>query len=869
MRETAILEYMKTKIYNGDFRMEMSASVFEVDAKMEIPFYRLTRQAITINFSGLEKRSVVALKGSIVANWTYLEKDYGIGFDLEMEARDQNEKFTAKMESSLEVPLIEARYERRITEQNIMEVDVEFVTINVRIPLSLRIDSSGPKLAEVDLRFHSPPDKPLRFSGSVGQHGPVYIFEARAELGSDTLIVKGSSNAGTSWENFEINMLVDVLNKGSNIYEVQMLCRSADKRRRMELNVNERQKPVFSTKVVYDTKENKNVMEIRGNAELSTREPVIAVKYVIEKKSINKADEMGTELRIKLDMTTSMLNVNKMESALKVTNKEKSLTISASDKENKIEQFILAHKKKITSASNINEYSAMLRTKKDRSETARGLRAKFMASASKLEHTAEWVVDEAKGHIIGCKFYSKDGEHSLEIVTPKRTVAAVLETPKSQKYSTKRYVLSIWLDRVNDADNRLTIGAIISSRKVNEADSLSALIQIRHPSLDRHLEYKVELLTGSTHSFSVKLEVDALDDVHQKWIVESFVTRSQNVTVETVIRSSGSMLGARLLLNWHAADSDRALGANLQLFDQGTTVKELFINLNANKETVLLRLGSPNETVVFESRFSFEDVVGYPRIQFTGLSKILDLPILSTTFDVSAMPYVDIRVFDRDTPENYYSVSGGLVQVDQFEMSVACQIGNVQKRDVIGVTASLKTSQLLHTRLSWDDWEVNELAKIARNRVHDVKSQVGRSLQMLGRELEPFAHKWKTFESPESALASFAANYSRQFEQMISDLKSTYLFADLLSAVNIIMKSYSANIMSTKNVDKIRNSIVDTVDAIINDIPDGMAKIGQKISNISFALFEDIVENIDYLTSPLMNRITASGGILQSIRGTT
>lgn len=844
--------------------------VFELEIMLKTPIETLRRTGLTINGRVVPGAAGNTVEASAVV---LMRESKELRLDAEYEESPESRKIKLAVATPFpSLPSAEIRFEGRSSQPGVLEIDTVVTVVDRQTKMLIRMDNSSPKTTEFDLTLALPSANPMRLFARVGLQTP-YTIEARADWGTSSMTIKGSGKIIGS-DNFEITLSCDSPSMEINGYEIQIINRPVDKRRRMELVMKKQSASVFNAKAIYDVKESKNGVEIKGNAEVNAAEPIISVKYAILKSLIEKSEESGVEYKLKLDIVSlpesSTLKLSKIESGLKITNKEKTVMVSLANKENVITELTWGLKNKSTAATVSHELVAMLKKKSPSAEIARGLRIKYLSAGVKFEHSTDLIFDEVKGHVMGYKIYRKDGEHGLEISTPKRVIGVALEKVKGAKLFSK-HVLSVWLDKANAADNRLTISTSMEPHKLQDMDGFLTAVEIRHPSLPRDIVYKVDFHTGSRQSlFHIKLDMDVFDAEHKRFILESNIKSTpidkvnKNVTIETVFHSVGTDLGAMLVLHGSVAESDVALGANLKMMEGDSIAKELFINVNSNKETAMLRMGSPSKTIAFEGRFDFDEVVGHRRVLVTASSQILALPVMSMIFDVNTMPHVDIRVFNKATPENYYAISGGLLEDSKFEMVMARQVGST-KRDLFGAYVTLNTTELLHSRLTWDVESIREFLQIAHTRVLSVRSEIRSSLEVLARELSAIAGKWRAFDSFRADSAAFIAEYSQQMSQLIADIKSDDSFSDAVALVKVV-RTYVAMVVENVRVIRIRLAESDLFNKIKALVAAKIEKMAEILRELSSAVSE-IIDRLIHRWESLKSKLSDSRAVLQYVKG--
>ena len=753
-------------------RIKLDPSAFDLEIKMETPFRNARRQSLSVSGGVMSTTNgFPAVNGSIVISWTPAEQRGNREFRLDLQT--QTSKTITDLGDTKEI-----EFEFSIASP------FEFLPSR-KVSTKLTIESSY-------IRYSQKPTFNI-------QRKPAFNIHLLADWGDGGFTLTTPTKV-TGMVNFEVH--IGIFSKDDtdrNVYDVQIVNRSVDKRRRMELAIRAQSELVAATKVIYDMRETKNGVEVKGNVEISTAKPIIFVKYGAETKNIDKADESGFEFKFKMDTNVSSILLPeshffsgscKTESAFRMTNRETSFTVNAASWKDQSVELALMAKDKSTGSSTNQETYAILRNKNDGVVKAHGFRFKTLSAGMKFEHSGEWIVDEVKGYIIGCKVYRKDGGHGIEISTPQRVVALTLEKIKGPKHLYK-YILSTWLDKSNVAEKRLIVTVSFENHKFNDMDGFITSVQMHHPSLPRDLEYRLEWHMGSRQDLlHVKLDMDVFDETHRRWTLESNVKSklidkvNRNVTIETEIHSTGTNQSATLVLYGSVKESDASFGANLRFFEPETDDKEMFFYLDANEELSMLRLGTTTKSIVYEARYNLEDVNGQSRVQVTVASRLLTLPVLSLVVDIDSRPRIDIRLFKKSTSRNFYHISGGFSEDNKFMISMARQIGGNRRALFRGYTILNTTNAVLYTGLSWDVEVIQELIQVAHTRFGRVRSELQSNYDMLFKELANVTSKWQVFQSFESDMTAFVDGYSQQWMQMIGDVQhhESFRYADELVA---------------------------------------------------------------------------------------
>lgn len=278
---------------------------------------------------------------------------------------------------------------------------------------------------------------------------------------------------------------------GINNYEMKGANKLQNKQRTMELTVMRKSSAILNLKSTYNRKEDRTGVQITGDAQLAVPEAALsgAIKYLAESRMVDSSDEKGVLYKFEIDMTADDLVLNKLSGHLKMTNKDKSGSITICTSTGTCNEGSFAYKDAGVKPAVGKEAYLLFKTKEKGVQEIRGLRMKHVSSANKFEHTAEvisehlnsciWTLikslrlqvlfDEAKNRLIGYKVYRKDGEYGMEVYSPKRVSGIALDIVKGSagRQATKaQYVLTVWLDKTKAPERKLVIITAVETHRV-------------------------------------------------------------------------------------------------------------------------------------------------------------------------------------------------------------------------------------------------------------------------------------------------------------------------------------------------------------------------------------------------------------------
>lgn len=191
--------------------------------------------------------------------------------------------------------------------------------------------------------------------------------------------------------NFEVEMQIHSPELGINNFELKGVNKMQNNQRVMEFTVMRKSSTIASMKSTCNYKQDTTGVQISGTAQVSTPESPFSgsVKYLFENKKIDSGDEKGVLYKLEIDVTADEFVLNKANSHLRLTSKEKSGSVVVCTSSNQCNEGSFAFKDTGSKTLVAKELYALVKTKKNNVEETRGLRAKLSASANKFEHTTE------------------------------------------------------------------------------------------------------------------------------------------------------------------------------------------------------------------------------------------------------------------------------------------------------------------------------------------------------------------------------------------------------------------------------------------------------------------------------------------------
>jgi len=835
-----------------DSKMKVSPSSVDLSLTLETPWQVARRQSV--NLSGHWDVDNRKADGSIDLSWSQNRAAH-----LELDVVQRADQVIFKIKSTSPIRGFESselRFDgRSLNQGKRFESDLVAGLSGKQVKLSGHLDMDR-RQRELDITLTLPSDNTARFFGRVVALSPDYSIESRIDWGSGSFLAKGDAKI-VSLDDFEVSMKLDSKALDVNGYEVKMLNKLASQKRLMEASLKKASVDLMVVRSSYERKDSaKGGVEIRGKAELNIREPAMSssLAYTAEKRVVDD----GREYKLKIDLTAGDFSLNKVEANAKWTEREKSGAAKACSVGKSCVEGSFALKDASDSAATAYEGFTLLSLTEASKEDVQGLRFKYLSSAAKFEQTAELILDEKKQRLIGCKVYKEAGEYGIEVYTPKRKAAAAYEMVRGAKQQVKN-VITVWLDKTSAADNKLVITNVVEAHRLADMDGYATTTWIKHPSLSRPLEYKLDFHTGKKYNLAhVRLDVDVSDSKHQRWILESTVRGQsvKNVTIETELRSKGAGVAAVLLVNGAVSEQYVSLSGNVKLHDkEGRVEKELLASLNATRQSAALTVGSPAKHVSLEGRWNLDDVVGHQRVQLSAVSHVFNLPPVVYMMDVSAAPSVDVRAFSKATPENNHHLSAGLVDDSHFQLALVKQSG-AHKKDLAAVYVTLNTSELLHTRVAWKVEDIGALISLARSRAQALRTEVRAALEPLAGELKPLLAKWKTGDLARDDLAKIAADYAQQVQRVkesVSSDESLMELADLVRDVRDFLQSVEGILQEMgirmPDLEALLDKIIESVKQSNEKVADwrdaAVEKLARRFEEMRRALKQWLADSVD------------------------
>jgi len=849
--EKLTIDYQNGKTIKAEGIVKLSPGNFELSTQTETPFQRLRRQSITI--SGHTDPSTSRVDGAFVLTAENLE----VRFEME---RRPGQQLVFKLNHS--APLLRSGLDsgelsfdgRRMEDGKVLEMDLTIGVTDRKAKLTGRLSRNSAQ-NELDVSLALPNENPIRVIARVGIQAPVYNVNTRVDWGSGVFEVEGTTKF-QSINDIEIQLKINSPELGINNYELKGSRKVQGTKRTMELNVAKASTAIASIKTNFERKDSRNAIEIIGSADVSVIEPQMAgsLKFQAEKRSIEVADERGSEYKLVVDVTAGDLTLNKINGQIKTTTKEQSGLLSACTSANCREASYAYRPLKTESGK---EAFALLKTKQGSVEEVQGLRIKVIKAANKYEQVVELLFDEAKNRLIGYKAYKNNNEFGLEVFSPKMKSAVALEIVRGSGRQIKsQYILSVWMDKMKNPERKLVIAVTVEPHKLSEMEGWLANILIKHPLLPREIEYKIELhgAVRGQNLLQLKIDADVMDVTHKRWILETRVknlladSNGRNYTLEAELRSQGTDVSA--LLAMHAGVSAKnvyTVGATLKLKEKERIEKELFVRVNATHNSASVVLGSPLKQMMLEGRWMLDQIVSHSRLQLSGSSRIFGLSPSVVVVDMNTSPHVDVRVFSKSSPENYHQMTGGLVDDRRFELALVRQL-NVEKKDLAAVYVHLNSTNMLTTRITWSLKDLKQMATTVRSRSQAVAIEIDSICESLSNDLETILSKWEAFRSLESGVDKLADSLEKQLDEMVALARED----DSLKVVVRIIKQVENRI--NKMVDAIEEiDIISDIIELVRNAKERLSRYIIKMRESTERLIDNVSESIEQWIEDMSN----------------
>ena len=851
MSEKLTIDYQNGKTIKAEGNIKLSPGNFELSTMSETPYQSLRRQSLTI--SGHTDPSTSKVDGAFVLTAENLE----VRFEME---RRPGQQLVFKLNHS--APLLRSGLDsgelsfdgRRMEDGKVLEMDLTVGVTDRKAKLTGRLSRNSAQ-NELDVSLALPNENPIRVIARVGIQASVYNVNTRIDWGSGVFEVEGNTKF-QSIDDIEIQLKINSAELGINNYELKGSRKVQGTKRTMELNVAKASTAVASLKTNFERKDSRNAIEIIGSADVSVVEPQMAgsLKFQAEKRSVEASDEKGSEYKLVVDVTAGDLTLNKINGQIKTTNKEQSGLFSACTSANCREASYAYRPLKTESGK---EAFVLLKTKQGSVEEIQGLRIRVIKAANKYEQIVELLFDEAKNRLIGYKAYRKDNEFGLEVFSPKMKSAVALEMIRSSGRQVKsQYILSVWMDKVKNADRKLVIAVTAEPHKLSEMEGWLANILIKHPLLPREIEYKIEFhgAMRGQNLLQLKIDADVMDVTHKRWILETRVkniradSNGRNYTLEAELRSQGTDVSA--LLSMHAGVSAKSVytvGATLKLKEKERIEKMLFVRVNATRNSASVVLGSPVKQMMLEGRWMLDQIVSHPRLQLSGSSRIFGLSPSVVVVDMNTSPHIDVRVFSKSSPENYHQMTGGLVDDKRFELALVRQL-NVEKKDLAAVYVHLNSTNMLTTRITWSLKDLKQMATTVRSRSQEVANEIDAISESLSNDLEAILNKWEAFRSLESGVDKLADSLEKQLDEMIAVARED----DSLKVVIRIIQQVENRINKMVNaIEKVE--IISDIIELVRDAKERLSRFVIKMRTSTERLIDSISDSIEQWIEDMSN----------------
>ena len=468
--------------------------------------------------------------------------------------------------------------------------------------------------------------------------------------------------------------------------------------------------------------------------------------------------------------------------------------------------------------------------------------------------------------MVGYKVYATGNGFGVELYTPKRLSRAVLEVtrPTGRQSGKAQFILTVWLDHTSAPDRKLVVATTVEPHRLDDLQGFIVSTVVKHPVLPRDLDYQMEVHYGQ-RAAHLKLDIDSLDTKHQRWILEGRVENSLgegrvgNFNLDAEVRSKGAEVAAQLSVSLSATEKSRALGASLKLKEKERVVKDLLLRVDGSRHSATLAVGSSAKQLSLEGRWSVDHVVGYPRLQLSGSSRIFGLSPTVVVLDMNTSPHADIRVFLKDTPENYYQVTGGLIDAQRFELAMVHQL-NAQRKELAAVHLHLNSSSILSTRLSWKLDDLRTVLSVVRSRSQSIKTELREITSTLTTDLKPTIAKWRASESLQSGYSKLAVEFGKQLKQMKIEAEQD----ESLKEVAVVMQKIAR---AAQQVADIIEEIHDSLHShdLIETIVDSLSVAKERIESVLENAVDVVVDLARYLNP--WNESTQQSQILRDFIG--
>lgn len=360
---------------------------------LETPYQAARRQGLTLSGRvDLSNPRIRQLEeGSLVVIWSSPDNRQPQEARIDMEAeRRPGQQLRFKLTTSSPLENFESSElsidGRRLQDGQVMELDLVAGVGDKKGKLSGRV-SLVPSQRELDVTLNLERMNPMRFLARVSSQAPTHTVHTRVDWGNGVITVEGTVKY-VNVDNVEVSLVINSPELDINNFELKASNKLQKKERIIELSVLNKSVVMASFKSVYDRKETSTGVEVSGKAEINIVEANMSgsVNYVAEQRRVQSTEEQGKEYKLRVEVTAGSIPMEEMEIKLKVTNKDKSGSISVCG-------VMLCREGSFAYKRNDNGVEAHILTQRKDStrgmQHVQGLRLKHVVTPGKFEQSVE------------------------------------------------------------------------------------------------------------------------------------------------------------------------------------------------------------------------------------------------------------------------------------------------------------------------------------------------------------------------------------------------------------------------------------------------------------------------------------------------
>ena len=428
------------------------------------------------------------------------------------------------------------------------------------------------------------------------------------------------------------------------------------------------------------------------------------------------------------------------------------------------------------------------------------------------------ILSEAQSKKITYKASRKGNVYNVELSTPKRTSAAILETGAGKN------TLSVWADKTKFPERKLEIVHTLRSTKKNNMNGFQTSLTFKHPLLPRDIKMEMAThhrITEDQYQSETVLDFDVFDSVHKRWTVTNQVKAWNDLQVDIVTELSSQGTGDSIVLELlQDKRSYYASSANLKFKSKNTIQKELFVALEKFDHGYLFRLGSPFK------KFSVRTDIGSSELKITTQLFGMTPSVFLAEYKNDGSRF-DVRVFNEATREIVYHLTASVDGT--WKLSFVQHFGTEEK-DVVLISSEVNTDDILVTRLSWNLEHLAAVRNAVRSRFQTATKEASYTIKELVKDLKAISYKWAAFKNLKPGLNSLAIEAGKQIEEFAKDSVQDESLRVIIPALRTLSQSFSSLDLS------------DACDALLSQFAQLADQFFGMLSGLAADMFEQTVD---------------------------